>query len=235
MFTNAIQFQLPNGDREWTVVLPEQLLSIRQTTTAVEFLRLAGNGSPTIVSVKGDNLGILLRAVLRGACPIITCGPYGPSWGRCTVTSIRDRLAWEPCTIPMAPDPNPTPDNFFSFETGTSRDLWPFRSLTVFAISRRRSQNQFMLQFPHEHAFVLETEPAAFLPMLKTFQASNFTLGMPHRFTAFGRNPYHCPVTLAPFQFRSIRFERRNLAARGEWEILLAYRERLRSALDMSI
>jgi hypothetical protein len=228
MFHQPLQFQLASDERKLTVVFPDQILCLRQTAGALEFLRGFENGTTDVIVAEGTNPGVLRREIIHGVRIMIAGGSCGPAWSRCKVARIYRRLEW---TIPkerLAPDPNPAPDFYLQMETGLTRDLWPRSRLETFAVPRNPKDEQFLLQFHQRHAYALKAFPGTFSSLLAEFKRTNFHYDMINRFTVFPGNPYPpLPgIDLRRLAFQSIDYRPSNLAQESRWEVILDFKER---------
>jgi hypothetical protein len=153
-------------------------------------------------------------------------GPHGPRWAGCHIDDIHERYGWTPAKLALEPDANPMPEQFMQFEGGLTRDVWSFAHLSAVAVPRKPQLNQVMFQFLTQHAYVMDTLPGAFSSVLAELRHDNFQPGAKNRYSVFTNNPY--PSAARPdwnrYTFSKIHYEEKNLAARGEWNILLDFR-----------
>jgi hypothetical protein len=223
MLDQPIQFEHSKNEREITVLLPQQLVCLRQTVGGLEFVRETSNGGTGVIAVDGLNLGALRREVLRGEIQRIHTGPFGPGWSRCIVVHIGPRYAWSKDKEPLAPDPNSTPEECFQLETGTSRDVLPRRSLEAFAVARGAA-DQFLLQFRDRHSYILTACPGTFTPMLARMKAANFGHTMPNQFAPSPATVQLPGILVNRFVLQSVEHKPGNLAEQSRWQVILDFR-----------
>jgi hypothetical protein len=225
MFNEAIAFEYGPTERDVKVLLPHQILCVRQTLHTLEILWAKGGDKTAVIVVEGIHLGILRRELLCGSRTTIQAGSQGPAWSRCTVARIYHRLGWTKPQGKLALDPNPLAAPFLQMETGTTRDLWCHDRLDRFAIPRG-TQEKLLIQFLPNHAYVLHTDAGVFLPRLRELRKANFTYAMKNRFSVFHSNPYppFPHLGLDRYTFRAIAYEERDLASKAEWEVVIDFR-----------
>jgi hypothetical protein len=238
MFHEAITFEYGPTERDVKVLLPHQILCVRQTANTLEVLWAKGGNRTAVIAIEGINLGILRRELLCGMRTVIQGGPQGPAWSGCTVTKIYHRLGWTKPVGKLALDPNPLTVPFLQMETGTTRDLWSHDHLDRFAIPRG-TQERLLIQFLPQHAYVLHTDEGTFLTRLRELRKANFTYAMKNRFSVFHSNPYppFPYLGLDRYTFREIAYEERDLASKAEWEVVIDFRPISASApsVDLSL
>lgn len=235
MYPHPIHFELSTNERDIFILFPNDFLGVRQTANALDFL-YRSNGSTRVISVTGSMLGILRRDVLNEAITVIRQGPHGPRWAGCRIDRIYERYGWTAATLGLGPDANSLPGQFMQFETGVTRDVWFFGQLSAVAVPRDHNRNQILFQFMNRHAYLLDTLPGAFSAVLAEMRRDNFQMGTKNRFSIFTTNPFPAvaKVDWNRYTFAKITYEEKNLAARGEWNILLDFRPAA-PALGMSI
>jgi hypothetical protein len=219
-----IQFQHGPNERDITVLLPQQLLCMRQTMDRLEFLREGSRASPCVISVEGLNLGALRREILNGGVTEVSPGRFGPSWSRCQVTHIRPRHTLSNGGQALAPDPNPTPDHCFQLETGACRDVWLRRHLEAIAVARGKAE-QLLLQFRDQHAYVLTACPGTFPGVLGRMKKANFGFGMANQFSPFAHTVRIPALPATPrFVLQTVEHRPGNLADQSSWQVILDFR-----------
>lgn len=223
MLDQPLQFEHSRNEREITVLLPQQLVCLRQTTGGMEFVRETSSGGTSVIAVDGFNLGALRREVLHGSVQQIRTGPFGPGWSRCIIVHIGPRYAWSKDKEPLAPDPNPTPEACFQMETGTSRDVWPRRSLEAFAVARGAA-NRFLLQFRDRHSYIVTARPGTFAPMLAKMKAANFGRTMPNQFSSSQATVQLPAMPANRFVFQAVEHKTGNYAEQSAWQVILDFR-----------
>jgi len=224
MLSAALTFEFGPSERDVKVLLPHQILCIRQTAHTLEFLWAKGKGSTGVICVEGMNLGILRREILCGSRTTIQGGSVGPAWSRCTVTKLYPRLGWTRPKDRLALDPNPLPNLYVQMETGTTRDLWGHEALDRFAVPRGTAE-KLLLQFASKHAYILHTVPTEFLDMLRQLRKANFTYAMTNRFSVFSKNPYPSFPKLGVdrYIFQAIDYVEHDLASKSEWDVIIDF------------
>lgn len=226
MFTESLRFEPTSHECDFLEIFPAQIECVRQTAHTLEFLRVKTNGSTSVVCVQGIRLGVLLRELLAGKRNVISIGPVGPQCCRASVQAIIQRYGWTRPKDAMALDPNATPPSLFQFENGLMRDHWRHDAITGFAVpSGRAPKTKILLQFRDRHAYVLHTLPGTFSSVLAELKKTHFRYDMVNRFSTFIANPYPpCPlIRTERYTFDKIDYEEKNLAVRGEWEVVIEF------------
>jgi len=222
ILSDNLQLWLVKDDPDSMRMLrPLDMLAVRLTRTTLELLTIRDEGKQTVFIVDGWNLFLLWTDLVCGKCTRIQAGYDG-------VSRIREVRDFSLSTMAMFPDPNPVRPDCYLFETGTSRVLWHRRSLEVFALRKERA---FLFQFKGNNAYLLAPNEGAYGSIRNLLLDSNLNAGTENGFSV---HPPGRPSCVAPYRFQRVEHKRRDVAAEGNWEIILDER-RLSARPSMEI
>lgn len=224
MIPTNLKFQYDPADRNRTkYVLKQDIRAFGLTAYGFEILHHDPQGdgpkSECVHVVRGTNLDMVWDDLVFNRIDTFVARSVLVPSAFAHVTEIRPEKRWSDWVATVPPEQNAPRRDCLQFEASSFRHLWPLAHLEAFLLQDGR----LAFQFRGDHSYILTPAPDKFAEVRDRVLDENLRPGCGNLFTVFDDSWY---VDAAPDRFvcQTILHKQENIAARGEWEVVLDLR-----------